>query len=132
MSICIVKYKPDGINLDYIRYPQSLSANYSNYDQSNWGYTEYARSEFKSIYGVDPIELTNKTCDSGGCTSDGTAWASITSIPQTYGLNSIQVGNDSSGRQQVLNALGYKVFYVWEMDWKKGSKGKFWKPGELV
>ena len=54
----IVKYKPDGINLDYIRYPQSLSANYSNYDQSNWGYTQFARNEFKDMYGVDPIDLT--------------------------------------------------------------------------
>lgn len=54
----INRYKPDGINLDYIRYPQSLSPNYSNYDQSNWGYTEYARQEFKELYGVDPIELT--------------------------------------------------------------------------
>lgn len=54
----VSKYKPDGINLDYIRYPQSLTPNYSNYDQSNWGYTQYARSEFKEMYGVDPIQLT--------------------------------------------------------------------------
>lgn len=53
----INKYKPDGINLDYIRYPQSLTPNYSNYDQSNWGYTEFARNEFKEAYGTDPIEL---------------------------------------------------------------------------
>jgi uncharacterized lipoprotein YddW (UPF0748 family) len=25
---------------------------------SNWGYTKYAREEFKNMYGVDPIELT--------------------------------------------------------------------------
>ena len=30
-------YKPDGINLDYIRYPQSLATSFSNYDMSNWG-----------------------------------------------------------------------------------------------
>lgn len=52
------KYKPDGINLDYIRYPQSLTPNFSNYDSSNWGYTEFARNEFKVAYDVDPIELT--------------------------------------------------------------------------
>ena len=51
------KYHPDGINLDYIRYPQSLASNYSNYDSSNWGYTNYARNEFKTIYGTDPIEI---------------------------------------------------------------------------
>lgn len=53
----VTRYKPDGINLDYIRYPQSLSPVYSNYDMSNWGYTKYARNEFKDIYGVDPIEI---------------------------------------------------------------------------
>lgn len=53
----VTRYKPDGINLDYIRYPQSLSPVYSNYDMSNWGYTKYARNEFKDIYGIDPIEI---------------------------------------------------------------------------
>ena len=51
------KYQPDGINLDYIRYPQSLASRYSNYDMSNWGYTAFARSEFKDIYGTDPINI---------------------------------------------------------------------------
>ncbi len=54
----ILRYRPDGINLDYIRYPQSLAPNYSNYDQSNWGYTKYAREEFQKMYNIDPIELT--------------------------------------------------------------------------
>lgn len=53
----VERYKPDGINLDYIRYPQSLSSIYPNYDMSNWGYTQFARNEFKDMYGVDPIEL---------------------------------------------------------------------------
>lgn len=53
----VTRYKPDGINLDYIRYPQSLAANYSTYDLSNWGYTKFAREEFQQMYGVDPIEL---------------------------------------------------------------------------
>ena len=53
----ITRYKPDGINLDYIRYPQSLDTIYSNYDMSNWGYTKFAREEFAKMYGVDPIEL---------------------------------------------------------------------------
>lgn len=53
----ITRYKPDGINLDYIRYPQSLAANYPTYDLSNWGYTKYARAEFEKIYGVDPMVL---------------------------------------------------------------------------
>ncbi len=53
----ITKYQPDGINLDYIRYPQSLAATYPTYDLSNWGYTKYARQEFQRMYGVDPIVL---------------------------------------------------------------------------
>ena len=54
----IEKYKPDGINLDYIRYPQALSSKYPNYDSSNWGYTSYARAEFREMYGTDPMDIT--------------------------------------------------------------------------
>lgn len=50
-------YKPDGLNLDYIRYPQSVETSYSNYALTNWGYTKYARYEFKSLYGIDPVEI---------------------------------------------------------------------------
>lgn len=57
----VENYHPDGINLDYIRYPQSIAAKFSSYDLSNWGYTEYARNEFKATYGKDPVDLT--PCD---------------------------------------------------------------------
>lgn len=53
----ILRYRPDGFNLDYIRYPQSLAPNFPNYDMSNWGYTKYAREEFQRMFGVDPINL---------------------------------------------------------------------------
>lgn len=53
----ITRYKPDGINLDYIRYPQSISAKFAGYDLSNWGYTEYARDEFKTAMNVDPVDV---------------------------------------------------------------------------
>lgn len=49
----ITRYKPDGINLDYIRYPNCIS----NSENANWGYTEFARNDFFMIYGVDPISL---------------------------------------------------------------------------
>lgn len=55
----INNYHPDGINLDYIRYPQSISARFAGYDLSNWGYTEYARNEFKSQYCKDPIDISH-------------------------------------------------------------------------
>ena len=61
LSEIITNYRPDGINLDYIRYPQTLDPSYSTYDLSNWGYTKYARTEFKNMYGVDPVLL--KTSD---------------------------------------------------------------------
>lgn len=54
----IGEYKVDGIHLDYIRYPQSISSKYSSYDMTNWGYTSYARAEFKKLYATDPIDIT--------------------------------------------------------------------------
>lgn len=65
----ITRYKPDGINLDYIRYPQSISAKFAGYDMSNWGYTEYARNEFKTAMNVDPIDVKYGT-------TQWDAWAS--------------------------------------------------------
>ncbi|MCD8377191.1 MAG: family 10 glycosylhydrolase [Candidatus Gastranaerophilales bacterium] len=57
----IYSYRPDGINMDYIRYPQSNAPKNAGSDGSAWGYTCYARNEFKSIYGVDPVLIT--PCD---------------------------------------------------------------------
>ncbi len=50
----ISSYKPDGINLDYIRYPQIISTS----PMGNWGYTETARTMFYQLYGVDPVTIT--------------------------------------------------------------------------
>jgi len=52
----IITYAPDGINLDYIRYPQSISSS----QFGNWGYTDNARKIFEEQYGVDPVSLTTK------------------------------------------------------------------------
>ncbi len=54
------RYKIDGLNIDYIRYPKSLSPNFPGYLASTWGYTEYARNEFKKTYGKDPLDLDVK------------------------------------------------------------------------
>ncbi len=54
LSEIIDRYRPDGINLDYIRYPNATAGN----DMNAWGFTEYARNDFKNQYGKDPIELT--------------------------------------------------------------------------
>jgi len=47
----IVTYRPDGINLDYIRYPQAVA------DMNIWGYTQTARDAFKEQYKTDPLEI---------------------------------------------------------------------------
>lgn len=52
----ITVYKPDGVNLDYIRYPQSVA----NSDINSWGYTAFARKDFTDLYGVDPVNLSIK------------------------------------------------------------------------
>ena len=59
----IDNYNIDGINLDYIRYSQTVDSSFSNYATMNWGYTEYARNEFKNIYRVDPIDIQYKTAE---------------------------------------------------------------------
>ena len=48
-----VKYNVDGVNIDYVRYPNISKENLNN----QWGYTKYAREEFISIYETDPIEI---------------------------------------------------------------------------
>lgn len=58
VSEIVNKYKIDGLNIDYIRYPASLGEDFPNYLGSTWGYTVYARKEFKKLYGVDPVYIS--------------------------------------------------------------------------
>lgn len=51
-------YAVDGLNIDYIRYPASMPGNFPTYLESTWGYSNYARNEFMTMYGVDPAILT--------------------------------------------------------------------------
>jgi hypothetical protein len=54
----IYNYQIDGINMDYIRYPQAAIPKTAGTELNAWGYTQCARADFKSIYGIDPVELT--------------------------------------------------------------------------
>ena len=54
----IYTYQPDGINIDYIRYPQSNIPKTKGSELGTWGYTQYARNEFIESCETDPIELT--------------------------------------------------------------------------
>ncbi len=56
----ISDYGVDGINLDYIRYPSAQKAGSAGYETSNWGYTAYARAEFKKFYDKDPADIKYK------------------------------------------------------------------------
>lgn len=53
----VSEYRIDGLNIDYIRYPKSLSSSILGYLNSTWGYSDYARKEFDILYGKDPYEL---------------------------------------------------------------------------
>ncbi len=53
----IEEYCPDGINLDYIRYPQCAQIKSDFSSGTEWGYTKYARNEFEKQFGVDPVCL---------------------------------------------------------------------------
>jgi uncharacterized lipoprotein YddW (UPF0748 family) len=61
LSEMAANYDIDGINIDYIRYPASLPRNFPGYIESTWGYSNFARKEFESIYGVDPANLTQES-----------------------------------------------------------------------
>lgn len=54
----IYNYQIDGINMDYIRYPQASIPRTVGSDLNAWGYTKCAREEFKSLYNVDPISIS--------------------------------------------------------------------------
>ena len=56
ISEIVSKYPVDGVNIDYVRYPNISKENLNN----QWGYTKYAREEFITLYGVDPIEIKPK------------------------------------------------------------------------
>ncbi len=57
MSEMFQKYRPDGINLDYIRYPLGAQNRTDASKGTEWGYTKVARDEFQELYGVDPVTL---------------------------------------------------------------------------
>ena len=59
----ITEYSPDGINLDYIRYPQTVDTKFGGYENSNWGYTEAARKEYIANNNIDPVEIEYGTND---------------------------------------------------------------------
>lgn len=50
------RYNVDGFNVDYVRYPNVSKENFSN----QWGYTKFAREEFKQTFEIDPVDIVPK------------------------------------------------------------------------
>ena len=57
ISEITTRYNVDGVNIDYVRYPNISKENLNN----QWGYTKYAREEFFLIHAIDPIEIQPKS-----------------------------------------------------------------------
>jgi uncharacterized lipoprotein YddW (UPF0748 family) len=56
----VSRYKIDGFQLDYIRYPASFPADRFSYRKTTWGYTDVARKAFKAQAGIDPVDIDPK------------------------------------------------------------------------
>lgn len=56
----VTRYKVDGFQLDYIRYPASFPSDRFSYRKTTWGYTDVARKAFKGQYGIDPVDIDPK------------------------------------------------------------------------
>ncbi len=54
------RYHPDGLNLDYIRYPASAPANKPYYLGTTWGYTESARHQFQAMIAQERKQAEEK------------------------------------------------------------------------
>lgn len=50
-------YDIDGVNLDYIRYPNSLPEHFPDYLNTTWGYSNFASASFENTYGKNPLDL---------------------------------------------------------------------------
>ena len=112
----VIKYEPDGINLDYIRYPQAISS--SQY--GNWGYTENARKIFENKYGVDPVSLTTKD----------TLWYEWNQYRREQITNFVRrIGNLTRERKVYLSAVIFpdrSVAYTRKLqDWATWSKNHY-------
>lgn len=112
----IQTYRPDGINLDYIRYPQSIAAKFSGYDLSNWGYTDYARQEFKKLYCKDPIDIT----------PDDPLWATWCRYRQDKVTSFVlRISNLTKQNRIMLSAVIFpdrlKAMEIKQQDWRTWS-----------
>lgn len=112
----ITEYKPDGINLDYIRYPNAHARN----DMNAWGFTEYARNDFKEQYGEDPLTLT---------TSD-VLWYDWNQYRRNHVTDFVKkVGEMGKNRKIYISTVIFpdlaSALSMKQQDWRTWSKEKY-------
>ena len=111
------QYNIDGINLDYTRYPTSTASNVSSYKQSNWGYTEYARNEFKELYEIDPVDIK---------LSDEALWEKWSEYRQNKLYEYVKKARETVNREILLSAVIFPDYSVCletkQQDWAKWSR----------
>lgn len=110
------KYKVDGINLDYTRYPTSQKSEVLNFEQSNWGYTEIARKEFTELYEIDPVEIQ----------SGSVLWKKWCEYRQDKLYEYVKKAREVVSSQILLSAVVFPDYNVCietkQQDWAKWSK----------
>lgn len=111
----IENYQIDGINLDYIRYPSAQKATSTGYEASNWGYTNYARAEFKKFYNIDPVDIKYKD----------SLWIKWNEYRQNKITNYLSKMHKAARNKVVLSAVifpDYKTaLETKQQDWQKWS-----------
>lgn len=111
------KYAPDGINLDYTRYPTSTTSNVPSYKQSNWGYTEWARNEFKELYEIDPVDIK---------LSDEILWKKWSEYRQDKLYEYVRKARQTVNKNILLSAVIFPDYNVCletkQQDWARWSR----------
>ncbi len=111
----IANYEIDGVNLDYIRYPSAQKATSTGYEASNWGYTNYARTEFKKLYDIDPVNIKYKD----------SLWTKWNDYRQNKITNYLSKMRKATKNKVILSAVifpDYKTaLETKQQDWQKWS-----------
>ena len=87
----------------------------------------------RQIYVVDGYDPKNKICfEMNGNRYHGGVGYPHHKVDPTMKVTYGELYRKTLERYYVLHSLGYKIFRVWESDYKKGRIGLFWNPGDPV
>lgn len=107
------RYSVDGIQLDYIRYPASLSPDRENYLATTSGYSWAARHSFIARYGVDPATLTPEQ------TEAWKQWKQFCADQVSHFVRQVSIDLHEKYPKLQLSAA---IFPVWEEAWQKKNQ----------